>query len=422
MTRTSGSDGETISAAAANRLSPGLGSILLLTALAAVGQFASNVYTPALPFVAISLGVDASAAQLALAIFLLSFAVAQLVCGPLADRYGRRPVLFAGLALFLAGTLGCALADSLSTLLWARAIQAVGAAGALIVSRAATRDSFDGVELARTIATITIVFALVPGLTPLIGGVVQELSGWRAIFWLTFGVGLLVTVVAALRLPETLQHRLPALDAAAIWRGYAAVLSDRTAVAYAVCSALVFGAMSAFFAGSPALYITYLGVGPAEYGLYPPLAVTGFIIGGIITRRLAGRVAPRRIAGTGLAIMAVAVGLMLLFPALGLVHKHLFNVTMIMNVTGLGVFMPTAVTQVLARFPERAGTASALQGFFQMAGGAVGAAVVSAFQGLAPILMLPVVMTVFACLAGLVFVSAVPRVEVARAGATNAAS
>lgn len=394
---------------AARPLPPGLGSILLLTALAAVGQFASNVYTPALPFVATSLGVDASAAQLTLAIFLFAFAVSQLVYGPLADRFGRRPVLFVGLTLFLAGTLACALADSLTMLLWARAIQAMGAAGGLVVSRAATRDSFDGVELARAFAAITIAFALVPGLTPLIGGVVQELAGWREIFWLTLAVGVAVTLVAATKLPETARSRTARIDACEVGRGYGAVLRDRTAVSYALTAGLVFGAMSAFFAASPALYIGHLGVGPAEYGLYPPLAVTGFVIGGIITRRLAGRVAARRIAGTGLAIMGVGLVLMLTVPALGLVHKHVFNAAMIVIVTGLGVFLPTSIAQVLSRFPDRAGTAAALQGFIQMSGGALGATVVSAVQPAMPIFATPVVMASSVALATVLFAAAVPR-------------
>lgn len=393
----------------ARPLPPGLGSVLLLTALAALGQFASTIYTPSLPFVAVSLRVDASAAQLTLAVFLFAFAVSQLAYGPLTDRFGRRPVLFVGLVLFLAGTLACALAETLTALLWARVAQAVGAAGAVVVSRAATRDSFDGVELARTIAAITIAFALVPGLTPLIGGVVQELAGWREIFWLTLAVGGVVTVVAATKLPETARSRIGRIDAREIGRGYGAVLSDRTAVSYALTAGLVFGAMSAFFAASPALYIGHLGVRPAEYGLYPPLAVTGFVIGGIITRRLAGKVAARRIAGAGLAILGVGVTLMLAIPALGLVHKHVFNGAMIVIVTGLGVFLPTAIAQVLSRFPDRAGSAAALQGFFQMSGGALGAVAVSAVQPTMPIFATPVVMASSAGMAIFLFLVAVPR-------------
>ncbi len=128
-------------------------SIALLTALAAVGQFASNIYTPSLPFVAAELNITAAQAQSTFGVFLLSFAAMQLVYGPLADRFGRRPVLFTAFTLFLLGTIICAMAATLQILLAGRTVQAAGAAGAasaLIVSRAVTRDRFDGIELQKS--------------------------------------------------------------------------------------------------------------------------------------------------------------------------------------------------------------------------------------------------------------------------------
>ena len=273
----------------------------------------------------------------------------------------------------------------------------------LLTALAAARDSFEGVTLQKTIAAVTIAFALVPGLTPLLGALTQELAGWRAVFWLTRAVGGLIAVLAFIKLPETLRGQPAELSVSAALRGYAAVAGDRIAMTYALAAGLVFGAMSAFFAASPTLFIDHLGVGAVEYGLYPPIAVTGFIIGGIITRHLAGKVPAIRIAATGLTIMAVALSLMLAFPAAGAVHKHIFNATMVMNVTGLGVFLPTAITQVLARFPDRAGTAAAMQGFIQMLGGAMGAFAVSGLQAHLPLLAMPTVMLACVLLSASVF-------------------
>ena len=399
-------------AATRARLPSGLATILLLAALAAVGQFASNVYTPSLPAVAANLGVGLPAAQASFVAFLAAFAVGQLIWGPMADRLGRRSALFAGLALFLAGTLGCALAPDLTVLIAARVVQALGAAAGLVVSRAATRDSFEGVELARALAAVTIAFALVPGLTPLIGGLIQVGAGWRAVFWTTLAVGIGVALWAAARLPETRDPGTARSTGG--WAAAAAdILRDRGFLGTVISVGLVFGAMSAFFAGSPALFMTRLGVGPAEYGLYPPLAVSGFIVGGIVVRRLSGRVPPRRIAATGLAIMGAALAAMLALPLVGVVHKHAFNTTMILNVTGLGVFLPTAIAMALQRFAASAGTAAALQGFVQMSGGALGALAVGLLQPALPILALPIVMLGAVALAALVF-RVTPAPEAAR--------
>ena len=387
------------------RLSATKGAILLLAAIAAIGQFASNVYTPSLPFVAESLDVTSVEAQLTFAVFLASFAVAQLVYGPIADRIGRRPVLFVGLALFLAGTIACAIAPSLGMLIAARMVQAVGAAAGIVVSRAATRDSFDGIELTKTLAAVTIAFALVPGLTPLLGGVIQSLAGWRAIFWVTLCVGIAVTFWAAIRLPETLVTKSEAISVRTVAWNYTIILKDRIFRGYALTVAMVFGSMSAFFAASPQLFISHLGVGPAEYGLYPPLAVSGFIIGGIITRRLAGKISARRIARIGLVIMTVALAMMLIMPLVGFVHKHTFNGAMILNVTGLGVFLPTAIAGALQRFPDKAGSAASVQGFVQMSGGALGAFSVGLVQSKLPILAMPLTMLTAVLIAWIVFLT-----------------
>lgn len=366
-------------------------TILLLAGMAAVGQFASNIYTPSLPSVAHDLGVSQGASQATLAVFLGAFAIMQLVVGPLSDQYGRKPTLLIGLAVFLVGTFLCSTAVDYANLLIGRIVQGSGAAAGIVVSRATTRDSFEGVELARVLAAVTIAFALVPGLTPLIGGVVEQVLGWRATFWITGALGLLLAVIVIRWLPETLgTHRQvsPSSEVAA----YAEILRDPVFWPNALAVACAFASMSAFFSGAPAVLIGTLGISPIEFGLYPPIAVSGFVIGGIITRRVAASAAPRSMSILGASIMLAGAILLFVPPAFGLLNKFLINGAMVVHVTGLGILLPASIAAALQRFPQKAGAAAAMQGFLQMSGGALGAAIAAALAGVLEDLSFPTVM------------------------------
>ncbi|MBK8176052.1 MAG: multidrug effflux MFS transporter [Rhodospirillales bacterium] len=382
--------------------------VMLMTALAGLGQFASNIYIPSMPAVAAALGATMSAVQTTLAVFLATFAIFQLICGPLSDRLGRRRVLFAGMATFIAGTVVCVLSADLACLIGGRVLQGAGASAAFVVSRAITRDLFTGPALARLTASILMAFSLVPGLTPLIGGLLQEWGGWRWTFGATvvFGVVLFALV---LRIGETNLQPIARLDAGAIRGAYRDVLRSRAFLQCAISSALAFACLSAFFAGSPDMYIGRLGVRPIEYGLYPPLTLTGYVLGGLLTRRLVGKLSTTAISGLGLSLIAVATVAIAAFPAAGILHKHIFTGCMIVFVTGLGVFMPTAVAAALTPFANTAGSASAMLGFLQTGGCALGAFAVSALLGRLPVLAFPSVMAVGGIAAALSFVCLQPR-------------
>jgi MFS transporter, DHA1 family, multidrug resistance protein len=384
-------------------------SIAVLTTTAALGQFAGNIYAPSLPSVARAFDVTDGAVQLSMTVFFATFAVAQLVVGPVSDRIGRRPVMLAGIVVFLAGSLICAATPSFELLLVARAVQATGAAATIVMSRAVTRDSFDGVQLTRALATITIVFALVPGLTPLLGGVLEQYLGWRAPFWATVAAGVAVLLSVGLTLRETLAQRAPALKFGGVFQDYRAILHDATFRTYALAAAAVMGSLSAFFAGSPALFIGRMGMSPMEYGLYPPISVAGFMIGGLVTRWGVGRVDPRRMAALGLALLGAGAVILIVPPVLGILSRLAFAAGMVVHITGLGLFLPTAIATALQRFPTRSGAAASMQGFLQMAGATLGTLSVSLSQSVAPTLAFPATMLIFTGLAATVFVTSVPK-------------
>ena len=377
--------------------------IALLAALMALGQFATNVYLPSLPAIRDEFASTDTLAQLTLTAYLVSFAVMQLFYGPVSDRFGRRPLLIYGTLVFAFGSVVCMLAPGMDVLILGRVVQAVGGAASLVVARAVVRDSFEGDQLQRVMALVSIFFALVPGLSPFVGGIIEAYAGWRWIFVLTGVAGLVVFLWMLRRIPETLHTPLPRLDLVSVFRGYGLVLKSSLFRRYALANGFIFGAMFAFFGGSPNLYIDILGVTPKEYGFYPPLASIGFAIGGFAVSRLTGRVSSVQICNLGLAVVIGGTAIGVLLPLLDIVHKHGFNLSVVIFVTGLGIFLPTAMANALQSVPDRAGTASAMMGFLQMGGAAAGSALVGLYQEQFPVLTYPVIMLAMTLLAAAVF-------------------
>lgn len=362
------------------RLTISIGTIALLTAMSALGQFSTSVYLPSLPAMAVAFETSNAAMQQTLTAFLLAFGVGQLFVGPLSDRFGRRRVLFAGLAVFIAGSIQCALAPEVATLIAGRVLQALGACATVVTARAAIRDSFEGAEMARVMGFISIVFGIVPGFAPLIGGVLQEFYGWTSAFvtMALFGVG--VGIASWVGLPETNARPLARLRPLAFFGGYGPMLRSWRFMGHALLSAAIFGALFSFLSGSPGLFIEHLGVSPVEYGIYPPITVAGSMLGGVLTGQLAGRwsISGLLILGLGFAVGGAALMLLLSFG--GWLSPVSVTVAMFIFVVSLGICMPTTMSSAMAEFGDRSGTAAALLGFIQMAGCAAGPVCVGALS------------------------------------------
>lgn len=373
----------------------GHGALLaLLTALSAFGMLATNLYLPSLPSLARALETDARGAQATLSVFLAGFAVAQLIAGPLSDRYGRRPVLLAGAALYAAASALCAMAQSLDAMLAFRVMQAVGACAGTVLVRAILRDLYQGPALTRAFAIITTFMAAAPGFSPLIGGVIETGWGWRANFIVIAAFATMAGFAAWRWIGETNRHPIIGLSPAAMARDYLLLLVRPAFIGPAAAVALALGGLFAYFAATPALFVGQLGLTPAQFGLIPAGTVPAVFLGGALSPRLSRRLGERTAIFLALALMlaggALMTALFMTQPP-GLVMAI---APFVLFLLGLGLINPLATAAAVRPFPHHAGTASALIGFLQMAAGTL-TTLTSTLLPLPSNLALPV--TILAC-------------------------
>ena len=347
--------------------------IAVLAALAATGTLATNILLPSLPQMAASLKVSSAAVTSAITVFLAVFALGQLVVGPISDRYGRRWPVLTGFAVFFAGSVWCALATDLPSLLIGRVIQAAGACATSVLSRAIARDLFSGAALARAMALIMIAMAAAPGFSPLLGGALDHYFGWRSEFVL---VGRLCRASApspmAAVLGETHNSTRIPLNPLAIARNYVGLIADRRFVVPAATVSLIMGGLFAMFSAAPRVLIEALHFTPIQLGL--------FFAGTVhdrVRRRHAGDADWRRATGSTARSAAAC------WPpppaASRCCWSSLYSPTflpflaaMSVFLLGMGIVNPLGTAQALSPFGEKAGAASALVGFWQMMKAAIG--------------------------------------------------
>jgi DHA1 family bicyclomycin/chloramphenicol resistance-like MFS transporter len=340
--------------------------IWLLAALISLGPLSTDLYLPALPAIASAFGTDAAGVQWTLSGFLLAFAPSQLVYGPVADRFGRRPAMLWGLALFLAGSLACAAAPSLGVLVAARLVQAVGACAGPVVARAVVRDTVPPERAPAAFATMAGLMSLAPAIGPVLGGMVTALSGWRATFLLLAAAASAVSLAAVTRLGETapvLDRR--ALDPAALARAYGGLFAHRWFLGHAAVATASYTGLFCFISGSSHVVQKGLGLSPEAYGFVFASAVAGYLAGSLVVRRISGRVTPRVMMRAG-SVWCLACGwtgplsLALAGPRLATVAGPI-----VLYMVGFAVLQPNAQAGAISPFPAMAGRASALLGCLQ---------------------------------------------------------
>ncbi len=359
--------------------SPALRTALLSLAIA-VSQLATSLYLPSLPSMARELGIGPSVASWTLTVFYVGYAVFNLLAGPLADGWGRRPVLLGGLLIYSIGTLLCAASPSIAPFLVGRVIQAAGAAAAPVVGRAMLRDVQGTGGGTRAMIWVSLAMAAAPALGPPLGGLIQQGAGWRWTFWSLLILGLAMLAAATLLLDETLP-RAARSAATGLVRRYAALLRDGPYRRNVGALSFLFAGLGVFFATGPFIFIQLLGYRPLQYGELNLLNVAGYLAGSTAAGRLSRRVAAPALVKGGTQLALAGGVLMVLLAGDGIIQAWAVLVPVVVITFGFGMVLPAATSAALDRHPAEAGLASALLGFIQIAAAAGGTALAGAVLG-----------------------------------------
>jgi DHA1 family bicyclomycin/chloramphenicol resistance-like MFS transporter len=339
----------------------------LVTGCMMLQPLSTDLYLASLPGMATNFGVSPAAVQQTLSLFVFGFGTAQLVSGPLSDRYGRRPVLIGGLALYLVSGLACALTPSLDWLIAARFVQAIGCCTAVVVARAIVRDAYAPAEGARVMARALSLLALAPIFGPILGGYLQVAFGWRAAFLVLSLAGVAVWVAAMRHLTESNPKLNPdAMRLGHLAATYRDVLRTPAFWAYALPGSLSYASIFVFISGTPFVLIKVLGVPTQYYGYLFAFGVLGYLGGTLICRRLLGRIGVPRVLALGTTVgMLGGLGFLLLVLA-GISHWTLVVMAQFVVMTAHGINFPCAQSGSLAPFPDKAGAAAGLFGCLVM--------------------------------------------------------
>jgi DHA1 family bicyclomycin/chloramphenicol resistance-like MFS transporter len=347
----------------------------LLTLITFSGTFAMHSFVPALPEAALALGASLAEMQATMSVYIFGLAIGQLAYGPLSDRFGRRPVLMAGLVLYAVAGLAAAFVSDAHSLIVARLLQALGGSAGLVIGRAIVRDSALPHEAGRRLAVMNLMIVLGPGLAPLVGGLLAASLGWRSLFFALALLGFVNLLFSWWLLPETrAAGSAPRMSTLA--HNYRRLLVSPAFVGFAIGGGCATTSMYAFLSASPFIFMQQLHRPDYEVGLYPAIVIAGVWLGTVAATRLIRRLPIDRLAVSAnlLSVLAsvVFLGAVLssqLTVMLAIAPMFVFGI-------GVGIASPAALTQALGVNPAVIGSASGLYGFSQMGVGALCTALV----------------------------------------------
>ena len=382
--------------------------LLLLVAMTGVAPISLYMLVPALPVLATTFGRDISVAQMTVSLYMVGIACSQIIMGPLSDRFGRRPVLLAGLGLMVVASAACIFAQSLPELIAARFLQALGGATGMVVSRAIIRDLYSRERISSMISLVIAVMMIAQMLSPLTGGLLEIAFGWRSIFYVITAASIVIALTIAVSLPETRRDRL---EAGGFRGDVGNLLRSRPFIGYVLCQVLASQIIFTFAGGGPYIVVMQMGRSSAEYGAWFATTAFAYLIGNLFCVRFAPRHSLEKLIWFGLALQLLGSVLNLAWGVAGLnqAPSWLFGTQMLVMFANAFVMSNSAAGAISIR-PEAAGTASGAMGFLQMGLGSLlsqfGAYLGGHFATPVPLNVAVVVLSI-ACASTMVFL--VPR-------------
>ncbi|MEP9371501.1 multidrug effflux MFS transporter [Mesorhizobium sp. KR1-2] len=384
--------------------------ILTLVTAAAASSLCMNIFVPSLPGMARHFEADYAVVQLVVSLYLAATAVLQVFIGPASDRFGRRPVMLACFAIFIAGTVAALYAPTIEFLLGCRLLQAFSAAGA-VLARAVVRDTVEAAQAASKIGYITMGMSLAPMIGPIVGGFLEELYGWQSTFLLMLAVGVFAFAIVWLDLGETNRGRSPNLLAQ--FRAYPELLGSQRFWGYTLTAVFTSGGFYAFLGGGPYIASEMLHLTASQYGVYFAIVSVGYMLGNFLSGRFSPMVGINRMMLSGNVVIIGGMVLSILLFLLGYNHPlSLFGPTLFIGI-GNGVTLPNANAGIVGVSAHLAGSASGLGGALTIGGGAalavLSGAMLSPETGPYPLLWLMLLSSVAGMLCTLYVMRAAPR-------------
>jgi DHA1 family bicyclomycin/chloramphenicol resistance-like MFS transporter len=368
---------------------------VVLGLITAVGPAGIDMYLSSLPSIGHALNASPQMAQATLMAFYLALGAGQLIAGPLSDMFGRKPPMTIGLGAFLVASIGCALAPNIETLVAFRLLQGLGACAAMVTPRAVVRDLYTGPTAARLMSLLLTVYSVSPILAPLAGSAINDLAGWRGVFWALAGVAVLALAMIVTWLPETrpVEDRTQSTAAGAL-SGYRTLLSDSHFVSLALIASCSLATFFVYVANSSFVFTGHYGVSPRVYALLFALNAVTLVLVSQFNGWVTARLGLRRTVRLAVVCQAVTIALLLALTWAGVDRLEVLVVALLV-VYGLnGVIVPSTFVLAMERHAMRAGSASASIGMVNFAGGALAMALVAPFADGTP---LPVIAGIAAC-------------------------